>query len=83
MCGDVEEAGSLLSADEDDGNTFFFQKAYNPELCRFEEPSVEALNGFREEKSSNLCVICEMVARRDRENVVSLGPLLDVSSVLK
>ncbi|GFS20276.1 DNA (cytosine-5)-methyltransferase [Elysia marginata] len=80
MRGGLEGEGSLLSAEEDDGNTFFFQKAYNPELARFEDPPSVSLEDFLntalkkdEEQAVDHCVICQVAADTERQNAVSLG----------
>ena len=87
MRGGLEESGSMLSAEEDDGKTYFFQKAYNTELARYEDPCAEALRGFldsevkvKEDKSIDHCIICQMAAEQERKMAISLGEELDVSS---
>lgn len=80
MRGGLEEEGSLLSAEDDDGNTFYFQKAYNPELARFEDPPSVAFEDFKdraEELAVDHCVICQMAADTERQNAVSLGEVQD------
>ncbi|GFN82630.1 DNA (cytosine-5)-methyltransferase [Plakobranchus ocellatus] len=87
MRGGLEEDGSLLSPEEDDGKTYFFQKAYTPDLGRFEDPPAMALNGFQDnteeadgEREVDHCVICQMAADQRRENAVGLGEVLDSTS---
>ncbi|RUS91723.1 hypothetical protein EGW08_000549 [Elysia chlorotica] len=79
MRGGLEEEGSLLSAEDDDGKTFFFQKRYDPDLARFEDPPAVALEGFAETEveaepgAVNHCIICQIAADRERTNAVCLG----------
>ena len=88
MRGGLEEEGSLLSPEEDDGNTFFFQKRYDTDWARFEDPPGVALEGFEkttvetEKEAVDHCIICQMAADRERKNVVCLGEEQDVGSDL-
>ena len=72
MLGGVEDPDSDIAAD--DGETFFYQKFYQPELGRFEDPPA-----WRLESQLDECVCCRWKQDEFDREKVALGEELQVS----
>ncbi|XP_067015919.1 DNA (cytosine-5)-methyltransferase 1-like [Acropora muricata] len=80
MKGGLDEPEGDVSMEENDGNTFFFQKWYDPDHGRFTDPPAEYLHDVNSEENFRYCESCVRQSAEENLETLSLGEPLEVDS---
>ncbi|KAH9507553.1 DNA (cytosine-5)-methyltransferase 1 [Bulinus truncatus] len=73
MKGGVEHPDEDSVVKEDDGETFYYQKFYDPEYGRFEDPPEPLCS-----ESKLVCACCERVDKKKKFHKIALGEMTEV-----
>lgn len=65
---------------EDNGRSFFFQKSYDPDMARFEDPPEEDLRMIEHSGTFRFCPSCERIKKSELYNIPVLGDIAESPS---